>query len=331
MSKNILVIGGAGYIGSHAAKLLYNRGYHPIVLDDLSRGHRELVKWGDFIQGDLGAEKVLTDVFSQYSIDTVMHFAAYAYVGESVKKPNIYYENNTMKPIQLLNSMVKAGVKKLIFSSTCATYGEILPGKIPIEENHPQQPINPYGWSKLMLERIIQDYSVYGIKSLMFRYFNAAGCDPESETGEWHEPETHLIPLIIKSALGTGKELTIFGDDYEIPEIKNHDGTAVRDYIHVNDLVDAHIKGIDYLDTLDKSEAFNLGNGMGFSVMEMIRAAEKVMGRKVPFSIGERRKGDPPILVGSSKKAKEILNWEPKYTDIGDIIETAYLWEKNFK
>ncbi len=326
MAKDILVIGGAGYIGSHATKMLRKKGYNPVVLDNLSRGHRELVKWGDFIEGDLGDESLLADIFSRYSIDTVMHFAAFAYVGESVEKPDIYYENNTFKSLRMLNAMRKAGVHKLIFSSTCATYGEILPGRIPIEEDHPQHPINPYGWSKLMFERIIQDYAVYGIKALMFRYFNAAGCDPEGETGEWHLPENHLIPLMLRAGMGTGKPLTVFGDDYRVAGFS--DGTAVRDYIHVNDLVEAHILGISYLDGAERTEAFNLGNGKGFTVLEMIHAASRVMGVEIPYQMGSRRAGDPPILVGSLAKAAEKLGWKPAFTDMEEIIRTAHLWEK---
>ncbi len=327
----ILVVGGCGYIGSHACKILTEKGYQVVNLDNLSRGHREFAKWGTLYEGDLGDANLLDRIFTTHKIQVVMHFAAYAYVGESVTKPDLYYINNVQKPLVLLESMRKHSIPYFIFSSTCASYGELTPDSIPVAENRPQLPVNPYGRSKYFFEQILLDYEkAYGIKSLFFRYFNAAGADPSGEIGEWHEPETHLIPLILQAALGVGPQLTVFGSDYEIPG-GNGDGTAVRDYIHINDLVQAHILGIDYLRKTNKTEAFNLGNGKGFSVLEMIQTAEKIMGRKVPYKLGPRRAGDPPVLVGAADKARNLLGWKPEFPDIERIIETAWAWEKKFR
>lgn len=318
----VLVVGGAGYIGSHVNKLLNKKGYKTIVFDNLIYGHREFVKWGDFVLGDLADINQIRLCFEKYNVDAVMHFSAFAYVGESVKLPSKYYINNVANTLNLLQVMLEYGVKNFIFSSTCATYG--IPEKIPIPEDHPQMPINPYGWSKLMVEQILRDYEkAYGLKYIIFRYFNAAGADPEGEIGEIHIPETHLIPLTLKVALGVEDHLKIFGTDYPTP-----DGTAIRDYIHVNDISEAHILGLEYLVNYGKSDVFNLGNERGFSVREVVKKVEEITGRKVKAIEWERREGDPPVLIGSSDKAKKILGWKPEYSDIETIIQTAWEWEK---
>jgi len=316
----ILIVGGAGYIGSSVNKLLNKMGYQTIVFDNLSNGHIEFVKWGKFYKGDLGNIDDIEKVFRENKIDCVMHFSAYAYVGESVTNHQKYYKNNVSNTLNLLDLMIKYGVKKLIFSSTCAIYG--IPIQIPIPEDHPQNPVNPYGKTKFMVEEILKDYDkAYGLKYVSFRYFNASGADPECEIGEWHDPETHLIPLSIYNALGITKNITVFGTDYPTP-----DGTCIRDYIHVNDIAKAHILGFEYLMSENKSDFFNLGNGNGFSVKEILDIVSRISGKKLNIVYGKRREGDPPILVGSSKKAYEILGWKPEFDKISDIIETAYRW-----
>lgn len=318
----ILIVGGAGYIGAHANKELSLKGYDTLVLDNLVYGHKEAVKWGAFIEGDTGDRELLDKVFCENDIEAVMHFAAYAYVGESVKDPQKYYSNNVKNTIELLNAMKEAGVDTFIFSSTCATYGE--PREIPLLEDHPQMPINPYGRSKLMVERILDDYSrAYGLKYASLRYFNAAGADPDCEIGEKHDPETHLIPLVLDAASGKSKEVKVFGTDYDTP-----DGTCVRDYIHVTDLADAHLLAMEYLFSTGKSEQFNLGNGKGFSVMEVIEEARKVTGGEIKAVPSPRREGDPPVLVGSSQKAIDTLGWKPRFADLKTIIETAWKWHQ---
>jgi UDP-glucose 4-epimerase len=328
---NILVVGGCGYIGSHACKALASMGHNVINLDNLSRGHREFARWGQFYEGDLGDSALLDRIFAACAVDVVMHFAAFAYVGESVSKPDLYYINNIQKPLVLLEAMRKHSVKNFIFSSTCASYGELPPESIPVGESHVQAPVNPYGRSKYFFEQILKDYDhAYGIKSIFFRYFNAAGADPDCEVGEWHDPETHLIPLIFQAAIGVAPPLTVFGSDYEIPG-GNGDGTAVRDYIHIVDLVQAHVRGIDYLKKFNKTEAFNLGNGRGFSVLEVIHAAQRICGLKVPYTLGPRRPGDPPILVGSAEKARGLLGWKPEFPELDQILSTAWAWEKKLR
>jgi UDP-glucose 4-epimerase len=320
--KTILVVGGAGYIGSHCVKILYKKGFKVISYDNLSRGFRDAVMVGEFVEGDIGDPKRLKDLFSSHPIDAVMHFAAYAYVGESVKKPEMYMENNFKKTKVLLDAMVEHDILSFIFSSTCAVYG--IPKEIPIPENHPRKPVSPYGESKMLVEDMLAQYDgKYGLKSVSFRYFNAAGCDPEGELGERHHPETHLIPLALRAALGTGRPLSIFGTDYD-----TQDGTCIRDYIHVNDLSEAHILGLEYLFNQKKSELFNLGNGNGFSVKEIVRTVEEVTGRQVPCQETPRRAGDPPVLIGNAQKAIGTLNWRTAYGRIEDIIGTAFLWEK---
>lgn len=318
----ILIVGGAGYIGSHLNKEITKKGYKTIIFDNLSCGHKESVKWGTFEKGDLGNIDDIKNVFKKYDIKGVIHFAAFTYVGESVENPQKYYINNVTNTINLLQVMLEYNIKYFIFSSSCATYGN--PIQIPISEDHPQNPINPYGRSKLMIEQILKDYSdAYEFKYISLRYFNAAGCDPEKELGEMHSPETHLIPIILETALGKREHIKIFGDDYNTP-----DGTCIRDYVHVSDLANVHILALEYLYKTNKSDIFNIGNGNGFSVKQIIDAAQKITCKEIKYCIIERRIGDPPILVGSSEKAKEILGWKPKYQDIYQIIETAWNWIK---
>ena len=318
--KNILIVGGAGYIGSHINKLLSSTGYNTIILDNLSTGHRDFVKWGAFELGDIGDSTRLDEVFTKYKIDCVMHFAAFAYVGESVENPEKYYQNNVTSTLNLLKSMRKHKVNKFIFSSSCATFGE--PTKMPIIETTPQNPINPYGRTKLMIEHALKDYSdAYDMRFCALRYFNAAGCDRDSEVGEDHTPETHIIPLVLDAAIGKRESITIFGEDYP-----TEDGTCVRDYIHVEDLAEAHKLAMEYLLDGGESDVFNLGTGIGNSVKEIIEAVKKISKRNFTVKLGERRHGDPPVLVASSEKAKAILNWEAKYKDIEETIATAWQW-----
>lgn len=316
----ILVVGGAGYIGSHINKMLYQQGYETVVYDNLVYGHKEAVLWGTLEVGDLSDRDRLESVFERYSIDAVFHFAAYAYVGESVGNPSKYYNNNVANTLQLLDVMMKYGIKYIVFSSTCATYG--IPGRVPITEDMPQSPINPYGASKLMVERILKDYhAAYGLNYCCLRYFNAAGADPEGEIGESHTPETHLIPLVLAAAAGDREAVKVFGTDYP-----TRDGSCIRDYIHVTDLADAHLRAMDYLKRGGESTCMNLGNGIGNSVLEVIRAAEDVTGRRVPVIMDERRAGDPPALTGSAELAKQLLGWEPVYGDIKTILSHAWNW-----
>ncbi|RAP43680.1 UDP-glucose 4-epimerase GalE [uncultured Methanosphaera sp.] len=318
----ILIVGGAGYIGSHVNKALNEEGYETVILDNLSYGHEESIKWGTFCNCDLNNIDDVDEVFNKYDITAVMHFSSFIDVGESVRNPEKYYHNNVLNTMNLLHVMLKHDVKKFIFSSTCATYG--VPQKIPLVEDHPQNPINPYGWTKLMVERILKDYDkAYGLKSVILRYFNASGADKSGEIGEWHNPETHLIPLILDAAMGKREDIKIFGTDYDTP-----DGTCIRDYIHVTDLADAHILSLKYLEQNNKSNQFNLGNGQGFSVREVIESVKRVTGKDFKVTESERREGDPSILIGSSKKAKKVLGWTPQYTDIDQIVETAWNWHQ---
>lgn len=321
----ILVTGGSGYIGSHAVLGLQRRGYRVVILDNLVCGHRDLVESvlkTDLIVGDMGDRPLLDSIFQQYSIDAVMHFAAYTYVGESMTEPSKYYHNNVVGTLTLLDAMVAAGIKSFVFSSTCATYGE--PEVIPIREDNPQNPISPYGTSKLMIEWMLRDFErAYGLQSVIFRYFNAAGADPEARLGEDHSPETHLIPLVLMAALGLRENIAIFGNDY--PTV---DGTCVRDYIHVADLANAHVLGLEYLLAGGKTDVFNLGNGNGFSVQQVIDAARVVTGKNIQAIAAERRPGDPPALVGSSEKARQILGWQPQYADLSAILSHAWAWHQ---
>jgi UDP-glucose 4-epimerase len=321
----ILVTGGAGYIGTHAVLALKQAGYEVLVFDNLVYGHRELVSEVlkvNLIEGDLSDRTLLNQVFATYNIAAVMHFAAYAYVGESVSDPGKYYRNNVASTLTLLEAMLAAGVKRLVFSSTCASYGN--PQILPIPETHPQNPINPYGRSKLMVETILNDFAeAYDFRSVRFRYFNAAGADPGGLLGEDHDPETHLIPLVLQTALGKRSHISVFGTDYDTP-----DGTCIRDYIHVTDLAQAHVLGLEYLLKGGKTEVFNLGNGNGFSVQEVITAAEQVTGKPIPVVYADRRPGDPASLIGSATKAREILNWQPQYADLAVILRHAWQWHQ---
>ncbi len=321
----ILVTGGAGYIGSHAVLALKKAGYEVVVLDNLAYGHRELIEdvvKVELIVGDTSDRKLLDKLFSNYDIAAVMHFAAYIAVGESVKEPDKYYRNNVSSTLNLLEAMLCAGINKFVFSSTCAVYG--MPKEIPMTENHPHDPLSPYAASKDMVERILADFdTALGLKSVAFRYFNASGAEPSGILGEDHYPETHLIPLALLTALGKREHLYIFGTDYDTP-----DGTAIRDYIHVNDLADAHVLGLEYLLAGGESDVFNLGNGNGFSVKEVIDTARKVTGLEISAIEQERRAGDAPILVGSSAKARKILGWQPKYADLSKIISHAWQWHQ---
>lgn len=321
--KTILVAGGAGYIGSHTVKHLLKNNYNIVVVDNLVYGHKEAVLTPNFEQIDLGDKSAIDIVFKKYKIDAVIHFAAYTYVGESVTNPQKYYWNNVVNTLNLLDAMVQNNVKNIVFSSTCAVYGN--PEYTPLDEKHIKNPINPYGRTKLMMEQIMADYEIaYGLKYAALRYFNAAGADAQSEFGEEHDPETHLVPLVLKAIKGEINNITVFGTDYDTP-----DGTCIRDYIHVEDLADAHMKALEKLFETEKSYCLNLGTGLGTSVKEIIQACEKVTGKKVPVVYGQRRAGDPAILYASNKMAKEVLNWNPKYTDIKEIIQTAWAWELN--
>lgn len=321
----ILVTGGAGYIGSHAVLALQQSDYEVVILDNLVYGHQDFVDrvlHAELAIGDTSDRALLDDLFRKHSFAAVMHFAAYAYVGESVQTPDKYYRNNVVGTLTLLEAMQAAGIKQFVFSSTCATYGN--PQQIPITEDHPQNPINPYGATKLMVERILQDFDVaYGLKSVCFRYFNAAGADPEARLGEDHNPETHLIPLVLMAALGKRQSVSIFGLDYPTP-----DGTCIRDYIHVTDLATAHVLGLNYLLQGGDSDVFNLGNGNGFSVKQVIDTAKQVTGREIAVVESDRRPGDPPVLVGSSNKAMNILSWQPQYADLEKILTHAWRWHQ---
>ncbi|MDD1503991.1 UDP-glucose 4-epimerase GalE [Lysinibacillus sp. CNPSo 3705] len=319
----IAVIGGAGYIGSHTTKYLIQQGKEVVVFDNLSTGHREFVpNHIPFIEGDLANKQDLVRLFTGYpQIHTVIHFAAFAYVGESVEQPSKYYQNNVINTIKLLDTMLAYNVKKIVFSSTCATYGN--PIEWPITENHPQHPINPYGRTKLMIEQIMEDYSLaYGLKFAALRYFNAAGAAVECDIGEWHEPESHLIPLVLNVALGKQDAISVFGSDFETP-----DGTCVRDYIHVTDLADAHSRAVEYLGKHEINLKLNLGNGEGYSVLKIVQEVERITGQTIHYIYSERRVGDPAKLVGSSERAKQILGWQPQY-NLQQIIETAWHWHQ---
>ena len=318
----ILVTGGAGYIGSHINKLLAYEGYETVVFDNLIYGHREAVKWGTLVVGDLKNVDEIEAVFRRYSIEAVFHFAAYAYVGESVAEPEKYYYNNIGCTLNLLKVMRKYGCDKIIFSSSCATYGE--PAQMPITEDMPQDPINPYGFTKYAVERIFKDYErAYGLKYVVLRYFNAAGADPEGEIGEAHDPETHIIPLILDAASGQRPNVKVFGTDYP-----TRDGSCIRDYIHVSDLATAHLLALRHLEAGKESQFLNLGNTKGTSVLELIEAAKRVTGKDIPVVLADRRPGDPAILVGSSEKAKRVLGWEPVYGDIDTIVRHAWMWHE---
>ncbi len=318
----VLVCGGAGYIGSHMVRHLVGHGHEVVVFDNLSTGHREAVAGVPLVTGDVADARALDAVFAAHAFDAVMHFCARSLVGESVQKPLAYYRNNVAGTLGLLEAMQRAGVDKLVFSSTAAVFGQ--PQAECIDEAHPAQPINPYGASKLMVERVLADAArAYGLRSVALRYFNAAGADPSGELGESHEPETHLIPNVLRAALGQGGGLKVFGDDYA-----TRDGTCVRDYVHVNDLAAAHLAAVEYMREHEGAHVFNLGNGEGFTVLEVIEAARRATGVDIAFERAPRRDGDPAVLVASSARARRELGWQPQYTDVGAIIETAWRWHQ---
>lgn len=322
--KRILVIGGAGYIGSHACKALARAGYSPICFDSLVRGYRRAVQWGPLIEGDLCDLSAIDHAIAETKPIAVLHFAAFSYVGESVSEPTMYYRNNVVGTLNLLDSMRRHCVNCLVFSSTCATYG--IPEKLPLTEDHPQRPVSPYGASKLMVERMLADFSfAYGLRAISLRYFNAAGADVDGEIGEQHDPETHLIPLVLAAAKSQ-LPVTIHGGDYDTV-----DGTCIRDYVHVADLADAHVLALQALLGGAASNAYNLGNGRGYSVREVISAAETVTGAAIPTIIGGRRLGDPSVLVGDAGKFIAELGWTIKHSDINTIIDTAWRWHNRMQ
>lgn len=320
---HVLVTGGAGFIGSHTAKALAHAGLEPVVIDDLSNGHRAAARWGPFVHGDVGNRDLLRQVMTEHRVEGVIHFAAHAYVGESVYEPRMYFQNNVANTLALLDAMMDAGVERIVFSSTCATYG--LPESLPIGEDHPQRPINPYGDSKLFIERVLHAYGhAYGLRWITLRYFNAAGADPDGELGEDHDPETHLIPLVIHAALGQRPWFDVFGTNYQTP-----DGTAIRDFVHVTDLADAHVRALRHLRDGGDSVALNLGTGAGHSVRDVIATVERVGRRSVPVREAPRRRGDPPALVADARRAQSVLGWQPRYADLEVIVRTAWDWQSN--
>ena len=321
----VLVTGGAGYIGSHTAKLLATSGHVPIVFDDLSQGHDWAVKWGPIERGSLSDQERLREVLARHPVDAVIHFAANALVGESMSNPTKYFRNNTVGTLNLLDAMHAAGVDRIVFSSTCATYGN--PVRVPIDEGHPQVPVNPYGESKLMVEKILRWYGeCYGLRWMALRYFNAAGADPDGEIGEDHDPESHLIPLVIGAAMGTRPPVKILGTDYDTP-----DGTAIRDYVHVMDLADAHLRALQRLDEGTPSQAVNLGTGHGQSVREVVTAVSRTAGKAVPALESPRRAGDPATLVADPARARDVLGWTCRYPDLDVIVEHAWRWHTKHK
>lgn len=319
--KTVLVVGGAGYIGSHMVWLLGQKGVDVVTLDNFSSGYPDAILHGQFVHGDIGDSRILDKVFSEHPFDAVMHFASFIQVGESVQAPAKYYQNNFANTLNLLNAMRTYGVDKFIFSSTAAIFGE--PDYSPIDEAHPKRPINPYGWSKLMVEQALADYDhAYGFKSVCLRYFNAAGAHPAALLGERHDPETHLIPLVLQAASGRRPHITVFGRDYDTP-----DGTCIRDYIHILDLAEAHWLALQHLQSGGESAAFNLGNGNGYSVENVIQAARRISGKIIPVQEGQRRAGDPARLVANADKIKQQLGWQPAYADLDTIVEHAWRWE----
>ena len=319
----VLVCGGAGYIGSHINKMLNQQGYETVIFDNLVYGHEKAVKWGELVVGDLNDPQALDDLFNKYSFDAVMHFAAYAYVGESVADPEKYWINNVSNTLNLLKAMREYGVNKIVFSSTCSIFGNTEIS--PITENVPQNPINPYAKTKLTVENIFRDYNrAYDLQFVILRYFNAAGADPDGEIGESHNPETHLIPLVLDAASGVREDIKVFGTDYDTP-----DGSCIRDYIHVIDLASAHLLALHYLEDGKPSDFFNLGTENGTSVLEVIESVRRVTGKEVKTILADRRPGDPARLIGGINKAKEVLGWKPVYDDIDTIVGHAWKWHEN--
>jgi UDP-arabinose 4-epimerase len=321
-SRHVLVPGGAGYIGSHTCKALAAAGYLPVTFDNLVHGHRDAVRWGPLVVADLADRGAIERALREHHIGAVVHFAAFAYVGESMTDPGRYFRNNITCSMQLLDAMQAVGVSNIVFSSTCATYG--IPEVVPITEDTPQRPVNPYGESKLFVERALHWHGVaHDLRSVALRYFNAAGADPAGELGERHDPETHLVPLAIDAALGLAPPLRVMGTDYDTP-----DGTAVRDYIHVTDLADAHVRALAYLEQGGASTALNLGTGTGHSVRDVINAVERATGRRVPRIDAPRRAGDPPALVSAPDRARAALDWTPRHSDLDSIVRTALAWHR---
>ena len=320
--RNILVVGGAGYIGSHMLKHLDQLGHWSFALDDLSHGHRDAVRSARLVVGDMGDRALLDRVLTENRFDAVMHFASLIQVGESVRNPSAYYHNNFVQTKQLLDAIVRHGVRKFIFSSTAAVYG--VPQSALLAESHPCDPINPYGRSKWMVEQLLRDYGdAYGLKSVSLRYFNAAGADPAGELGERHDPETHLIPLALRAACGTGPALTVYGTDYPTP-----DGSCIRDFVHVSDLATAHAFALDYLIAGGETCSLNLGTGTGYSVLQILDAIERVTGRRVPHHLGPRRPGDPPVLVADPRRARELLGWSARRSELTTLLQDAWRWEQ---
>lgn len=318
----VLITGGAGYIGSHVVKRLLERGIETIVLDNLQTGHREAVVGGTCIQGDIGDERILQEIFAGHEIDSVIHMAADCLVGDSTKAPLKYFNNNVNKGLRLLGEMIERRVNKMVFSSSAAVYGN--PSRVPIEEDSPVLPINPYGETKLIFEKILESCKVaHGLQYISLRYFNAAGADPDGLIGEDHHPETHLIPTVLKALLRKGRKVSIFGTDYDTP-----DGTCIRDYIHILDIADAHILALEALHAGEGCDIFNLGNGNGFSVQQIIQATSQVTGRTIPVRESQRRPGDPPVLIASPEKIRRRLGWNPQYGKLEEIIETAWRWHR---
>jgi UDP-glucose-4-epimerase GalE len=322
---NVLVTGGAGYIGAHCCQELAGRGFHPVVYDNLATGHREHVRWGEFFEGDIADAARLDAVCKRFPIEAVMHFAAFIEVGESVSDPLKYYGNNVAGSLQLLRAMVRHGIRHLVFSSSAAVYGE--PRQVPIDENHPARPLSPYGWTKLMVETMLADCEkAHGLRWMALRYFNAAGADPAAQIGEWHEPESHLIPRILDAARDGERPAHVYGTDYPTP-----DGSCIRDYIHVADLARAHVLALERLLAGSPGGAFNLGQGRGYSVLEVLRCAAEVTGKQFPIQIGPRRPGDPPVLIASNQKARELLGWIPEQSSLENIIASAWKWHCKMK
>ena len=318
----VLITGGAGYIGSHVVKRLLEKGIETIVLDNLQTGHREAVVGGTCIQGDIGDEQILQEIFAGHEIDSVIHMAADCLVGDSTKAPLKYFNNNVNKGLRLLGEMIERRVNKMVFSSSAAVYGN--PSRVPIEEDSPALPINPYGETKLIFEKILESCKVaHGLQYISLRYFNAAGADPDGLIGEDHHPETHLIPTVLKALLRKGRKVSIFGTDYDTP-----DGTCIRDYIHIVDIADAHILALEALHAGEGCDIFNLGNGNGFSVQQIIQATSQVTGRTIPVRESQRRPGDPPVLIASPEKIRRRLGWNPQYGKLEEIIETAWRWHR---
>lgn len=321
--RTVLVTGGAGYVGSHACKGLARAGYLPVALDSLVNGHRWAVKWGPLEEGGIADLELVRGLIAKHRPVALMHFAAFAYVGESVAQPEKYYVNNVAGSLKLLEACRASGVDKIVFSSSCAVYG--VPAKLPIGEGEPRQPVNPYGRSKLLVENALADYDrAYRLRSVSLRYFNAAGADPEGGIGELHEPETHLIPLVLDAAAGARPHLTVHGKDYPTP-----DGTCVRDFVHVADLASAHVAALEYLLAGGATDALNLGSGRGHSVLQVVEAAEQATGKKAPLVFGPRRAGDPPELVADAARAAQVLGWRPRHSGLEEIVASAWAWHRS--